>query len=142
MRSIWLRITSTASARGVGVGQERQLFGQHVAGLEIGHQENVGIARDLRADALDLGGLLTDRVVEGKRPVEQGAGDLTALGHLTQRRGAVRSARVRETRGRGRPDGRPRIPGESLARLDLAARSGDAPRQTWTGRAAAHRIRE
>ena len=58
-------------AGGIGVGQERQLLGQHVAGLEIGHQQDVGIARDLGADALDRRRLLADRVVEGERAVEQ-----------------------------------------------------------------------
>ena len=36
----------------VGVGQEAELLGQDVAGLEIWREENVRIAGDLRLDAL------------------------------------------------------------------------------------------
>ena len=71
---------------GIGVGQERQLLGEHVARLEIGHQEYVGIARDLRADALDGRRLFADRVVERERPIEESTFDLPAFGHLAQRR--------------------------------------------------------
>jgi hypothetical protein len=72
---------------GVGIRQERKLLRQHVAGLEVGHHQDVRIARDLRANMLDLGSLPADRVVEGERAVEQAAGDLAALGHLAQCRG-------------------------------------------------------
>ena len=44
-------------AGGVGAGQERQALGQHVAGLEIGHDQHVGAAGDRRDDLLDRGGL-------------------------------------------------------------------------------------
>ena len=39
--------------RAVRVGQEAELLGQHVARLEIRHEEDVRIAGDLRFDALD-----------------------------------------------------------------------------------------
>ena len=55
----------------VGVGQERQLLGQHVAGLEVGHEQDVGIAGDLGVDALYPRGVTADGVVEGKRAIEQ-----------------------------------------------------------------------
>ena len=41
-------------AGAVGVREKAELLGEHVAGLEVGHQQNVGIAGDLRLDALDL----------------------------------------------------------------------------------------
>ena len=41
-------------AGGVGVGEEGQFLGQHVAGLDVGHQQDVGVAGDRRDDALGL----------------------------------------------------------------------------------------
>ena len=38
----------------IGVGQERELLGEHVARLEIRNEQDVGIACDLRDDAFDL----------------------------------------------------------------------------------------
>ena len=65
-----------------GVGEVDQLLGQHVAGLKIGHEQNVGVARDWRDDALLTGGIRVDRIVKSKRPVDLGAGDLAAR-HMT-----------------------------------------------------------
>jgi hypothetical protein len=45
-------------AGGVRVGQERELLGQHVAGLEVGHKEDVGLARDRRAELIAAASLL------------------------------------------------------------------------------------
>ena len=83
-------------AGGVGAGEEGELLGQHVAGLEIGHDQDVGLSRDLRDDPLLGRGRRADRVVEGQRPVEQAAGDLSAIGHLAQRRGIERRAQLRD----------------------------------------------
>ena len=58
-------------AGAVGVGEEAQLLGQDVAGLEVGHEQDVGIAGDLGRDALDRRRLLADRVVERQRAVEE-----------------------------------------------------------------------
>ena len=69
----------------VGVRQEAELLGQDVAGLEVRRQQDVGIAGDLRVDALDSRRLLADRVVERERAVEQAARDLAAVGHLAER---------------------------------------------------------
>ena len=77
-------------ARGVGVGHEGELLGQHVAGLQVGDQEHVGIAGDLGPDVLDLRGGLADRVVHRQRPVDEAAGDLAAVGHLAQGGGLQR----------------------------------------------------
>ena len=54
----------------VGIGEEAELLGEDVAGLEIGNEQDVRIARDLRPDALDLRRLRADRVVERQRSVE------------------------------------------------------------------------
>src|SRR5512143_825376 len=56
-------------ARRIGVREEGEVLGQHVAGLEIRHDEDVRLAGDLRFDALDPRRLWADRIVEGKRPV-------------------------------------------------------------------------
>ena len=74
-------------AGGVGMGEEGQVLRQHVAGLEVGDDEDLGVAGDRAADALDPRGLGVDGVVEGERPLEQAAGDLAALGHLAEGRG-------------------------------------------------------
>ena len=44
------------------------------------------MTRYLGTDAFDLGSLGIDRVVKGERSVENAAGDLTAIGHLAERR--------------------------------------------------------
>ena len=88
-------------AGAVGVGEEAELLGQHVAGLEVRREQDVRIAGHLRLDALHPGGLLADRVVEGQRPVEQAALDLAAVGHLAQARRVDRRRHL----GRDRLDG-------------------------------------
>ena len=70
----------------VGARQERQALREHVAGLEIGHDQHVRAPRDRRHDLLDRRRLGADRVVERERAVEDPAGDLAAVGHLAQRR--------------------------------------------------------
>ena len=62
------------------------MLGQHVAGLKIGHEQNVGVARDWRDDALLTGGIRVDRIVKSKRPVDLGAGDLDSAGWRLDRR--------------------------------------------------------
>ena len=57
-------------ARGIRAGEERQALRQHVAGLEIRHDQHVGAAGHGRVDLLDLHRLEADRVVERERPVE------------------------------------------------------------------------
>src|SRR5215204_4063879 len=71
----------------VRVGEEAELLGEYVAGLEIGHEENVGISRYVRANAFDVGGLPADRIVECQWAVEDGEFDLAAVGHFAKRRG-------------------------------------------------------
>ena len=68
----------------IRVGEEGELLRQDVAGLEVRREEDVGIARDLRLDALCLRGVAADGVVEGQRTVQHTAGDLPPLGHLAQ----------------------------------------------------------
>jgi len=72
---------------GIRVGQESQALGEHVAGFEVRDHEHVGLPGDGRSDVLDLRRAEVDGVVEGKRPVEDPARDLAAIGHLTERRG-------------------------------------------------------
>src|SRR5262249_50563389 len=68
-----------------GVGEEREVLGQHVAGLEVWNNQDLGLACDGRLDALDPCRFGTDRVVEGERPIQLSAGDLAALRHLAKR---------------------------------------------------------
>ena len=82
-------------ARAVGAGEVLQLLGEHVAGLDVRHHQDVGPARHRRADALGARRVLADRVVEGQRSVEDAALDLAAIGHLAQRRRVERRADVR-----------------------------------------------
>jgi hypothetical protein len=61
-----------------------KLLGEHVAALEIGDDEDVGLAGDGRDEVLDFGGLDADGGVKGQRAVEDAAGDLAAVGHLAE----------------------------------------------------------
>src|SRR5262249_9563174 len=62
--------------------EESEILGQHVAGFEIRHDEDMRLAGDRRFDALDARSLWADRIVEGKRPVELATLDLPTIGHL------------------------------------------------------------
>ena len=42
-------------ARAVGAVKKSQLLGQHVAGFQVRHQQDVGLAGDRRDDALGRG---------------------------------------------------------------------------------------
>jgi hypothetical protein len=70
------------NAGGQRVGEIFELLGDHVAGFEIGNDEDFGMAGDCRLDALGLGGDDRHRIVEGERAVEDAALDLAAIGHL------------------------------------------------------------
>ncbi len=72
------------NARGVGLRKEGQIFGQHVAGLQVGNDENLSAPCDWRFDALDFRGFRIDGIVEGERAVEHAAGYLAAIRHLAQ----------------------------------------------------------
>ena len=80
----------------VGARQEGELLGKHIAGFEIGHDENIGLPRHLGDDPFLRGGGRADRVVEGERPVDQAAGDLAAVRHLAKRGGIERRAQFRD----------------------------------------------
>ena len=64
-----------------------KLLGEHVATFEIGNDEDIGLSSDGRVELLDAGGLFANRGIEGERPVEDAAGDLSAVGHLAKRGG-------------------------------------------------------
>ena len=93
----------------VGAGEERQALREHVAGLEVGHDQHVGAARDRRVDLLDRRRLEADRVVERERAVEDAAGDLAAVGHLAQRRRLDRRRHLRVDRLHRRQDRDPHL---------------------------------
>ena len=69
VRMIGTRAPRTMPAR-VGLRHERQVLGQHVAGFEIGHHQNLGTSGDFGLDALDPGRLWIDGIVERQRTVE------------------------------------------------------------------------
>jgi hypothetical protein len=72
-------------ARGVGMGQERQVLGQHVACFQVWYHQDLRLAGNRRFDALDARRLGADGVVEGERTVDFTAGDLSAIRHLAER---------------------------------------------------------
>ncbi|CAM2147852.1 hypothetical protein PT2222_10312 [Paraburkholderia tropica] len=91
-------------ARRFRAREKGELLGEHVARFEVGHEQDVGVARDWRRDALDARGFGADRVVEGERAVEQAAGDLAAVGHLAERGGVDRRGHLVGDRFHGRED--------------------------------------
>jgi hypothetical protein len=68
----------------VGLGEIDQVLGEHVAGFEIGHDEDLSATCNLGFDALDSCRLKIDGIVEGERPVEDRAGDLSPVRHLAE----------------------------------------------------------
>ena len=74
--------------------QVLELLGEHVAALEVGNDQDVGGTGDFGDDALGARRGRGHGVVEGERPVDHGAGDLAAIGHLAQRRGVERGRHV------------------------------------------------
>ena len=69
VRMIGTRAPSTIPAASA-LAEKDEILRQHVAGFEIGHDENLRAARDLGLDALDPRRLRIDRIVEGERAVE------------------------------------------------------------------------
>ena len=69
---------------GIGLGQEDQVLCEQVAGFKVGHDQDLRTPRHRRMDALDRSRFGVDRIVHRQRPVEQPAGDLTAVGHLAE----------------------------------------------------------
>src|SRR5262249_38174147 len=67
------------------LGEEREILGQHVAGFEIGYDENLRTTRDRGFNALDLRRFGIDGIVESKRPVESATRYLSTFGHLAER---------------------------------------------------------
>src|SRR3546814_11979943 len=66
----------------------------HIAGFEIGNDQNFSLPGDRRDDPFLPGRGLADRVVEGEGTVEDAAADLAPVGHLAksgrvERRGQV-----------------------------------------------------
>ena len=64
---------------------ERQFFVHHVAGFDIGRDEDVGLPGDRRFHALDPRRLLVHRNVEIQRTIDDAADDLPAIRHLGER---------------------------------------------------------
>src|SRR2546421_382070 len=68
VRTIGTRPQDDAGA--LRAGQVRELLGQHVAGLEVRHHQDVRLPGHGGDDLLRLGRLQTDGVVEGQRAVK------------------------------------------------------------------------
>ena len=107
VRTIGTRAPSTMPAASA-LTEECEILGEHVAGLEIGHDEDLRAPGDCGFDALDLRRLGIDGIVEGKRPVEDAAGDLPAVGHLAERGGLDGGRNFRSHRLDRGKDGDPR----------------------------------
>src|SRR5581483_10542036 len=73
-------------ARRIGLGEECEILGQHVSGLEIRNDQDLGSAGNFGFDAFDSRCFEIDRVVESQRAINDTAADLAAIGHLAQRR--------------------------------------------------------
>lgn len=67
-------------------------------GFDVGDDENIGLARDRRDNALRLRGLLRNGVVESERSGDDATNDLPPIGHLAQCRDVERRS---EFRGHG-----------------------------------------
>ena len=61
---------------GICVCEEYQIFREHVAGFQVGNDEDLGPACDFGFDAFDLNGFGIDGVVEGERTIKYAAGYL------------------------------------------------------------------
>ena len=103
-------------ARILRAGQEHELLGEDIAGLEIGNDQHIGVARHVRHDAFRRSGVARDGVVEGERPIENAAGNLPAVGHLAERGRLHRRRNFRRHRFDRREDGDLRLPDADGAR--------------------------
>ena len=65
---------------------EIEILRQHVAGLEVGNEQDLCPACDLGFDSLDPRRFHINGVVERQRSVEHAARDLPAIGHFAERR--------------------------------------------------------
>ena len=70
VRTIGTRAPSTMPAASA-LAKIGEILRQHVAGFEIGHDQDLRAAGDLGLDPLDPRRLRIDGVVERERPVEQ-----------------------------------------------------------------------
>ena len=66
-------------------GHEGELLVHHVAGFDVGRDEDIGLAGDRRLHAFDPRRLLVDGNVEIERTIDDAADDLPAVGHLGER---------------------------------------------------------
>jgi hypothetical protein len=63
-----------------------ELFGEHIPGLEIGDDKNVRLSGDRRVEFLDKRRGGAARGVKSKGTIENASDNLTAVGHLAERR--------------------------------------------------------
>src|SRR6266566_5466420 len=66
-------------ARTICLGEVGEILRQHIAGFEIGNEQDLRTAGDLGFDPFDPSRFHIDGVVESKRSVELAAGDLPAI---------------------------------------------------------------
>src|SRR5262249_38772533 len=104
----------------VRLGEKREVLCQHVAGFEIGYDEDLCMTRDRGFNALDLRCFGIDRVVERKWPVEDATGYLSTSGNLA---------------GGGGVDGGGDLGGTGLEGGEDGNRG--VPRPTWVNRSIA-----
>src|SRR5262249_46080582 len=70
----------------IGAAEENEVLGQHVAGFQVWNDKNLGSPGDRRLYSLDPCRFWIDCIVEGERPVEDPASNLSSIGHLAERR--------------------------------------------------------
>src|SRR5262249_8847573 len=71
---------------GVCLCKESKVLGKHIAGFQVGNDQNLSPACHWRFDTLDSRSLGINSVVEGERTIKYTAGDLPAVRHLAQGR--------------------------------------------------------
>ena len=60
------------------------MLGEHIAGFEVRHDQDLSLSCDRRFDALDARGFGANGIVKGERPIHFTAGDLSAIGHFAK----------------------------------------------------------
>ena len=70
--------------RSRGDAEEGKRLVKNISGLDIGHEQNMGIAGNRIGDSLTAGGLHEQRIIKGKRAADQAAGEFRPGGSSDQ----------------------------------------------------------
>src|SRR5262249_29964565 len=70
----------------IGAAEENEVLGEHVAGFQVWNDKDLCAPRDRRLYSLDPRRFWIDCIVEGERPIEDSASNLSSIRHLAKRR--------------------------------------------------------